>query len=135
MKVHSLSHNSKPFGNSDKYYTVIQFWNRLGLQARKNKNSEHLEYFLALPGRETVGRVFQVDQWIGIQFYSDFSKISPKLKGGQKQPDLSGLKIEWLYSLLLSEFLQVPEAHILAKHDGFAVFNGESLSAVKGGLN
>lgn len=127
-------HNSQSNGCLD---AVIRFWNRHGLQTKKNKTSQHLEYSLSLPGRQTVGRLFKVGDWLGIQFYSDFSEISPKLRGGQKEPDLSGLKIEWLYSLLLSEFLQVPEAHILAKHDGFAVFNpiSESLSALRGGQN
>ncbi|MHC5821830.1 MAG: hypothetical protein ACYT04_39700 [Nostoc sp.] len=134
MKLPSLSHNSKPDGNSDKYYIILQFWQRLGLHNRKNKHPEALEHFLSFPNQDPVGRVFKVGEWIGIRFFSDFEKISPKLKGGQQQPDFSGLRVSWLYSLLLSEFLQIPEAHILIKPDGFAVFNGENLN-VLGGRN
>lgn len=125
-----LSHSSTSI---DKYYTVIQFWNRLGLQARKNKESKHLEHFLSFPGQEAIGRVFTVDNWLAVQFHEPVQDISPRLKGSSIQPEvIEPLRIEHFLSGLLAEFLDIP-AVFPVKH-GFVIFAG-NLEAGKGGQN
>ncbi|AVH68280.1 hypothetical protein [Nostoc sp. 'Peltigera membranacea cyanobiont' N6] len=114
-----LSHNSKPSG---KYYGVIQFWNRLGLQARKNKESEHLEHFLSFPDQEAIGRVFAVDNWLAVQFHEPVQDISPRLKGSSIQPEvIDPLRIEHFFGDLLAEFLGIPSVAIAALENGFVI--------------
>jgi hypothetical protein len=146
MKLPSLSHNSKP------YYTVLQFWNRLGLQARKNKNSEHLEHFLSFPGQEAIGRVFTVDNWLGVQFCEPVQDLSPRLKGISIQPEvIEPLRIEHFLGDLLAEFLGISSVAIAALENGFVICTDKltdksgasllrlkpfgNLESVKGGQN
>lgn len=112
-------HNSDP---TDKYYAVIQFWNRLGLQARKNENLQYLEHVLSFPGQEAIGRVFAVDNWLAVQFDEPVQDISPRLKGSSIQPEvLEPLRIEHFFGDLLAEFLGIPSVAIAALETGFVI--------------
>lgn len=134
MNLSLLSHNSS---QNATFHRILTFWQRLGLKARKNSNAEHLEYSLSIPGHETVGRVFQVDDWLAVQFYSPISAISPKLKGSSIQPKVyEPLKIEKLYGLLLMQFLGLPPIRIRVKADGYIIFTGNTVELNdKGGQN